>query len=126
MNLTAGGLQVCKKELQEMSIASAQQMARSLVHREQRGPGDLENAMRRLETKYGIPFGALWSLRYRPPRDILASVYLKIQAAYQAECERQARLLAHEAAIIGAKQNEANADLIAEVEALLAKLKEAA
>lgn len=70
--------------------------ARDLVARESRGPGDTENAMRRIEARYGIPFGVIWSLRYRPPRDIMASVYFRLRAAYEDACERQMRALAHD------------------------------
>jgi hypothetical protein len=45
------------------------------------------------------PYSALWRLRYRKPKDIWASVYVKLQAAYLAACERQKRKLAHETAI---------------------------
>jgi len=94
-------LQVGKKSLRgTMSEAAcvdqAAQWASRLTHAESRGPGDIENAWRRLEARYGVPWRAFWALRYRRPRDIAASIYLRLQAAYQAECERQMRLLTHE------------------------------
>ena len=52
--------------------------------------------MDRLERRHALPRRTLWALRYRPPKDILASVYFKLLAAYQAECERQLRHLTHE------------------------------
>ena len=67
-----------------------------MVARESRGPGDTENAMRRLEARYGVPWRVFWTLRYRPPPDILCGVFEKIQAAYRAEVERQLRQLRHE------------------------------
>lgn len=78
------------------AVAQAGQWAAAFVQRESRGSGDTENAMRRLEGRYGIPWRTFWALRYRPPSDVLASVYLRIRAAYKAECERQVRLLEHE------------------------------
>jgi hypothetical protein len=77
--------------------------AKRLTQIEARGPGDIENAWRRLEARYGIPWRAFWALRYRPPREMAASIYLRLQAAYSAECQRQIRRLEHEIAITKAK-----------------------
>lgn len=52
-------------------VAVASEIARRLVQAESRGPGDTENAMRRISSRWGVPFTFLWSLRYRPPADIL-------------------------------------------------------
>lgn len=84
-------------------VADARHWANELVRRESRGSGDLENAMRRLESKYGIPWRIFWSLRFRPPTDVMVGIYLQLAAAYQAECERQQRLLDHEREITQAK-----------------------
>lgn len=59
--------------------------------------------MRRLEAKYGIPWRTFWQLKYRAPADVMVGVYLQLAAAYQAECERQQRLLDHEREITQAK-----------------------
>lgn len=84
-------------------VCNARGWANELVRRESRGPGDVENAMRRLETRYGIPWRFFWRLRYRPPDDVLVGVYIKLKVAYEAELERQQRLLRHELAITMAK-----------------------
>ena len=81
----------------------AQLWSRQLVHFESRGPGDMENAMHRLETRYGIPWRTFWSLRYRPPADVLVGVWRQLHSAYEHECQRQERLLAHERHIAEAK-----------------------
>jgi hypothetical protein len=61
------------------------------------GMGDTqEAAMYRAAQKYGVEPGTFWSLRYRRPKDILASVYFKLKAAYEQECERQEARLRHE------------------------------
>jgi len=70
--------------------------ARELTRREARGPGDIEGAWRRLQQRYGVPLRTFWALRYRPPKTIAADIYLRLCAAYQAECERQMRKLRHE------------------------------
>jgi hypothetical protein len=78
------------------AVLQARNWANELVRREARGPGDTENAMHRLEARYGIPWRTFWQLRYRKPKDVFVSVYQRLGAAYQAECERQKRLLEHE------------------------------
>jgi hypothetical protein len=84
-------------------VADARQWANELIRRESRGPGDLENAMRRLEARYGIPWRTFWALRYRAPADVFVGVYLQLKAAYESECLRQERLLKHEREITKAK-----------------------
>jgi hypothetical protein len=84
-------------------VDDARLLWRSLVTRESRGPGDTDNAMRRLARRHGLDYGALWSLRYRPPKAVLAGFYLSLRSAYAAECERQLRLLRHELEITKAK-----------------------
>ena len=85
------------------AAVQARDWANELVRRESRGPGDMENAMRRLEARHGIGWRTFWELRYRTPADVLVGVYLKIAAAYQSECERQERLLRHEILLTKAK-----------------------
>lgn len=82
--------------------------ANALIRRETRGPGDQENAMRRLEARYGISWRTFWSLKYRPPSDVLTGIYFRLRDAYQSECERQMRLLEHELAITKAKAGALN------------------
>src|ERR1700722_8876728 len=84
-------------------VEEAAEKASWLVRREARGPGDLENAMRRIESKYGLSYSTLWALRYRKPRDLLVSTFVRIIAAYDAEIERQKRLLDHEATVSKAR-----------------------
>ena len=89
-------------------VEDARAMAKHLVNREAKGPGDTENAMRRIEARYGVSFATLWGLRYRAPKDMMASAYFRLQAAYQAECERQMRRLEHELEITKAKAGAAS------------------
>lgn len=84
-------------------VEHAGELASKMIARETRGPGDVENAMRRLEARYAIPYQALWQARYRRPKQIAAHVYAAIVAAYETECDRQAKLLEHERAITKAK-----------------------
>jgi hypothetical protein len=85
-----------EEQMSDVAVNQAASWARVLTQCESRGPGDLPNAWRRLEARYGVPVQTFWALRYRRPKDILASIYLQLSAAYQAECQRQMRKLAHE------------------------------
>jgi hypothetical protein len=98
-------------------INQARSMANELVLRESRGPGDMPNAMRRLESKYGIPAATFFHLRYRNPKRIWADVFLQLQAAYEMAREQQLRKLAHEIEV--AKARGVAADRIRAAEALV-------
>ncbi len=82
---------------------NAREWAQELIRRESRGPGDLDGAMRRLEARYGIPATTFWRLRHGRVKEIFASTYVRLQAAYIAECERQTRILKTQAEIAKAK-----------------------
>lgn len=84
-------------------VEDARQKSSWMINRETRGPGDMENAMRRIAGRCGVSYSALWRLRYRKPPDIMISFYSRICEAYDEECERQRRLLEHELSISRAK-----------------------
>lgn len=90
-----------------------------LIRLESRGPGDTENAMRRLSSRHGIEYGQLWSLRYRKPRRIWADIYGAIRAARDAEIRKQIGRLEHDLEI---SRQVAGPDhsAVREVEALVA------
>ena len=73
------------------NVETAQDIAKRLINAEANGPGDFENAMRRLEARRGIPFSLLYSLKYRPPKDILLSQWNLLLDVYEMECARQER-----------------------------------
>lgn len=77
-------------------VDQAAEWAAELTRKETRGPGDQPNAWRRLEARYGIATQTFWALRYRKPREVAATIYLRLAAAYQAECEKQMRRLQHD------------------------------
>jgi hypothetical protein len=83
-------------------VIQAREWASWLVQRETRGPGDMPNAMRRLESRYGISPGVLKALRYKQANDILYSVYVSVRDAYLAELERTERAARHEAELVRA------------------------
>lgn len=109
----------------DMSPADqAAHWADSLIRKYHRGPGDtLDAAMHRVSVKHGIEHQTLWRLRYRRPKDLLASIYLKIRTAYETECDRQEAKLRHELEITKALPRSPAGDrLIAQTEAFLASL----
>lgn len=85
----------CADEMSTALLIQSRERAAYIVNRESRGPGDLDNAMRRLETKRGVPYTVLWAFRYRPPKDILVSIYLKIECAFNEVCEEERKRLEH-------------------------------
>lgn len=92
---------MCKTSLQVMQMVTAEvrqakSLAAELLRWESKGPGDTDNAMRRVARKHGIEYSALWSLRYRAPKRIWADVYTAVVTAYENERQRQLRKLAHE------------------------------
>ncbi len=105
----------------EAVVDEAAHWAEALLQRTYRGPGDtIEAASYRAEQKYGVPAQTFWSLRYRKPKDILASVYRTLQAAYEAECGRQEARLRHELELAKALQGGASLEAaIGEAEAAL-------
>lgn len=101
-------LQCCKNPLREkqkqegaMSDASyvtdARNWADYLIRAEFRGPGDtIDAAMGRLERRHRIGRSLLWGLRYRPPKDMLVSLYMRLRDAYEAEIAKLDRRLSDE------------------------------
>lgn len=84
-------------------IDHAAELSRRMVARDARGPGDIDNAMRRLEARYGIPYSVLWALRFRKPKTLDVGVFARILGAHEAECDRQQRAIEHEREITRAK-----------------------
>lgn len=104
-------------------VVEARRWADALVEREYSGPGDtIEAAMWRAERRWGIDRTTFYSLRYRPPREIFVSVYMRLKAAYVSECERQEARLQHELMLTkAAGLNAASSTAVASAEAFLRK-----
>ena len=97
-------MRIKKKLVSEQPMSSveiAADYASRMVERESRGPGDTEQAMRRIEAKTGVGYWTLWALRYRRRdlKTIAADQFQRIRTAYLATCERQLSALQHEMAI---------------------------
>lgn len=124
--MSVEGLQLRKNALQgevvsEAYVADARGWASALLAREHRGPGDtLDAAMWRAEQRWGIERSIFWALRYRPPKDIVVGVYMRLKAAYESECEKQEARLAHELMLAKAAGLDATTSrAVAEAEAFL-------
>lgn len=94
-----------------MSVDAATDYVRTMVQRESRGPGDIDNAMQRLEARYGLPFWSLWHLRKGRAKTVEASLLARIRMAYLDMCAKQAGNLLHEIEIDAAKGEGDDADL---------------
>jgi hypothetical protein len=112
-----------RKETPPMSVEAATEYVRTMVQRESHGPGDIDNAMQRLEQRYGLPFWSLWYLRKGKAKTVETSLYARIRGAYLDMCQRQASTLLHEIKIEAATGDDLDSDIAAELEALVAKIK---
>lgn len=65
------------------SVDTAADLIGQMVEVETRGNGDIEPAMRRIETKYGVDYWLLWKLKYRKPKDIWLKEWLAVVDAYR-------------------------------------------
>ncbi|VIO73859.1 hypothetical protein [Bradyrhizobium ivorense] len=105
---------------QSAYLDEAVRWSKGLTQMRSRGPGDTDIAMRAIAREYGVSYAALWRLRYRRSslKDIGVSVYMKLKAAYEAECRRQLGKLRDEIAITEAACG-ASSDLLDAAKALV-------
>lgn len=111
-----------RNEIPPMSVESATEYVRIMVQRESRGPGDLDNAMHRIEAKYGLPFWSLWHLRKGKAKSCEVSLYNRVRGAYLDMCQRQASNLLHEIELEVAAGDDTNRDLADRLRAMAADL----
>lgn len=88
------------REKQNLSAADyveqAARWASCLTKKEVEIERDTGAALKAVARKTGVASSMLWSLRYRKPKDITVSIYMRLKGAYEAEIVRQKGLLAHE------------------------------
>lgn len=77
--------------------SEASGFVRRMVENETRGWGDTDNALTRLEAKYGLSFWTLHNLRTGRAKTVEASLFNRIKAAFVDQCGRHAARLLHEA-----------------------------
>ena len=108
------------------SVDLAIDYARKAVQAEARGPGDLEEAMNRLEAQTGIGYWTWWGLWNKRRKLVDHDLFHRVRGAYLALCQRQIAKAQHELTIEAAKGNEDDLrHLVAEAKALAAKIAEA-
>jgi len=105
-----------------MSVESATEYVRTMVQRESRGPGDLDNAMQRLEARYGLNFWTLWHLRKGRAKSVEASLLARIKSAYLDMCRSQATNLLHEIELEAAGGNDPDQDLADRLRAIASEI----
>ena len=105
-----------------MSVEAATDYVRTMVQRESRGPGDIDNAMQRLEARYGLPFWTLWHLRKGKAKSLDVSLYARIRGAYLDMCRVQAANLLHEIEVEAAAGDDTNSDLADRLRAIAAEI----
>lgn len=111
-----------RKEFPPMSVEAATGYVRTMVQRESHGPGDLDNAMNRIEQRYGLPFWTLWHLRKGKAKTVEASMLARIRAAYLDMCQRQASNLLHEIEMEAAADHDTDQDLADRLRAIAAEI----
>jgi hypothetical protein len=85
-----------RKLVADEVVSEARAWAKELTAIEITGPGDLEPAWRRLETRYGIPYSTFWSLRYQKDlKDVWASIHTMLRLAVEAERARRTSIEVH-------------------------------
>lgn len=99
------------------AVEMAGHWVNTMVMREAKCPGDTINAMRRLSNRHHVPYSLLWSLKYRPPKDLYVSVFEKLEAAYAKELRSAVSALDHERKLTEAKTG-IGARIVAAVNAL--------
>jgi len=113
---------------QERKVMSSAEVAtgfvRRMVENETRGWGDTDNALTRLEARYGLPFWSLQNLRTGRAKTVEATLFDRIKAAFVDHCGKHAARLLHDAEMA----KEANvdvADIEDQIRALVARLEDA-
>lgn len=105
-----------------MTMDAAYDYARQLVELEQRGPGDTEDALWRLEQTYGIGANQLLHLRSRRAKSCDVSLFARLRLAYLDLCARKARTLLHKIEIEKATGDDTNSDLADRLSAIVAEV----
>jgi hypothetical protein len=114
------------QELREMSAAVASRYVRRMAELESNGFGDDDNALRRLEAKFGLSYWTLRYLKLGRSTKIDTDIFQQIRGAYLSYCEHKISALQHE--LRTEREIEPDADLEnleAQASELAAKIKEA-
>lgn len=80
-------------------VAEAAGWAARLTDEAERKTGKTDTALETVARQTGVNQSTLWRLRYRKPKDLAVSVYMKLKTAFEAAEQRQTERLNHEATI---------------------------
>lgn len=80
-------------------VAEAAEWAARLTNEAERKTGKTDTALETVARQTGVNQSTLWRLRYRKPKDLAVSVYMKLKTAFEAAEQRQTERLNHEATI---------------------------
>lgn len=98
-------------------VAEAAKWAEDLTKKAEQTHGSKEAALEAVARNTGVNHSTLWSLRYRKPKDIAVSIYMKLKGAYERELVRQKGLLQHELEIT--RQMAGDCDAVRKAQAVL-------
>jgi hypothetical protein len=113
-----------EQELRQMSAAVATGYVRRMAEMETKGFGDDDNALRRLEARFGLSFWTLKYLKHGRAATVDADLFSRLRGAYLSYCEQKITTIQHELATeraIGAYDDDL-ADLEAAATELAAKI----
>lgn len=82
-------------------VAEAAEWAARLTNEAERKTGKTDTALETVARQTGVNQSTLWRLRYRKPKDLAVSVYMKLKAAFEAAEKRQYERDKHVATIAG-------------------------
>lgn len=111
-----------RKSVPPMSVEAATGYVRRMTKLESDGPGDIDNALRRISNKYGLGFWQLWHLRKGKAKTVDSSVFSRIRQTYLDMLAVKASNLLHEINIEAAAGDETNRDLADRLEEILAEI----
>ncbi len=119
-----------RKPVPPMSVEAATEYVRKMTKLESSGPGDIDNALRRIADRFGLGFWTLWHLRKGKAKSCDSGLYARIRGSYLDMCAAKASNLLHEITIEAAAGHDDNQDLadrlgeiLAEVQAQRAAMK---
>lgn len=111
-----------RKSVPPMSVEAATEYVRRMTKLESEGPGDIDNALRRLSARFGLGFWTLWHLRKGKAKSCDSGLYASIRRSYLELCAIKASNLLHEINIEAAAGDESNRDLADRLEEILAEI----
>lgn len=77
-------------------VAEAAEWASLLTNEAERKTGKTDTALEAVARQTGVNQSTLWRLRYRQPKDLAVSVYMKLKTAWEAVQQRQFERMQHE------------------------------